>query len=50
VNARSRPASARDPHGADVLIAVDVGTSGAGASALDVSGALPASRTGRAGT
>jgi xylulokinase len=39
VNARSRPASARDPHGADVLIAVDVGTSGARASAFEVSGA-----------
>ncbi len=39
MNARSRPASAREPRGADVLIAVDVGTSGARASAFDVSGA-----------
>jgi xylulokinase len=39
MNARSRPASAGDRRGADVLIAVDVGTSGARASAFDVSGA-----------
>jgi xylulokinase len=38
MNARSRPASAGDHRGADVLIAVDVGTSGARASAFDVSG------------
>ena len=39
MNASSRRASAGDRRGADVLIAVDVGTSGARASAFDVSGA-----------
>jgi xylulokinase len=38
VEARSRPVHAGDHPGADVLIAIDVGTSGARASAFDVSG------------
>ena len=39
MNARPGPASGTDPLGAEVLIAIDIGTSGARASAFDVSGA-----------